>query len=357
MHAAQPGWHIAWHGTAFVQYARTFETRGTYQFGSVNRAMVQAGGPAAGGVVRFDFMGSAEPLTLTKRGVPQLLQASFHVDGETITDRAHPSPWIMELAGSYERAWGTDGAVSVYAAAIGEPALGPPVYLHRASAAANPVVPLGHHLQDDTHSSYGVVSAGVRWQSLHVEASAFNERQPENANTVFYYDGARLDAYAGRATIAAGAGWSVFGSYGYMPEMTAGHSHGAQHRIGAGAIRTSPAWSFSAVYGANDPVGSDRPRRALLFEAEHHSSGGGVLFGRAEFVQRTAEELALVGSINAVQDVGAVQLGYGWNVLARGRVTTRLGAHATLDVVTPQLEPFYGTGTPLSLGVHAQVSW
>lgn len=64
-----------------------------------------------------------------------------------------------------------------------------------------------------------------------------------------------------------------------------------------------------------------------------------------------------MGSINAVQDVGALQLGYGRSVLSRGRVSTRLGAHATVHVVPPQLEPFYGARAPLALGLYAQVSW
>jgi len=355
--ASTPGWHVGWHGTAFVQYARTFGTRGTYQLGSVNRVMAQAGGPAAGGDVRFDFMGSIEPLTLTDRGVPQLLQASFHTsDGTIITDRAHPSPWIMALSASYERALSEDVAVTLYGAAIGEPALGPLVYLHRASAAANPVVPLGHHLQDDTHSSYGVVTAAVRWQHLHIEASAFNERQPEGTDHVFYYEGARLDSYSARATVAAGAGWSLFGTYGYLPAMTQGHAHGAQHRIGTGAILTSPTWLVTFVYGANDPIGGARTRRSVLVEAQRLWHGGHLFFTRAEFVQRTAEELELVGSINEVQDVGAVQLGYGRDVW-RGAVTVGVGAHATVQVVTPQLEPFYGARMPLAFGVHSQVSW
>ena len=353
-----PSWRAGWHGTAFVQYVSTFGSRGTYQLGSVNRVMVDAGGPAAGGAVRFDFMGSVEPVTLTERGAPQLLQASFHTsDGTTITDRAHPSPWIMALAATYERMLSADVAVSLYGAAIGEPALGPPVYLHRASADANPVVPLGHHLQDDTHSSYGVITGGVRWRTLHLEASAFNQRQPEGSDHVFYYKGARLDAYSTRATFAVGTAWSLFGSYGYLPEATGGHAHGAQHRIGAGAIRSSPTWQLSFVYGANDLIGSARPRRSLLAEAQRHWPDGNVFFTRAEFVQRTAEELELVGSINTVQDVGALQLGYGRDVLSRGVVTVRLAAHSTVHVVTPQLEPFYGARAPLALGAHAQVSW
>ena len=79
------GWMAGWSGSAFVHYARTFETRGAYQFGSVNRVMLHAGGPWAGGTVDLHLMGSAELLTLGARGAPQLLQVAFHADGGTVT--------------------------------------------------------------------------------------------------------------------------------------------------------------------------------------------------------------------------------------------------------------------------------
>jgi len=47
-----PGRQLSVVGTAYLQYVRTFGTRGAYQFGSVNRAMVDAGTPWAKGVVR-----------------------------------------------------------------------------------------------------------------------------------------------------------------------------------------------------------------------------------------------------------------------------------------------------------------
>ena len=44
---------------------------------------------------------------------------------------------------------------------MGAPAIGPPVFMHRASAEVNPTAPLGHHSLDATHVTHGVVTAGV----------------------------------------------------------------------------------------------------------------------------------------------------------------------------------------------------
>ena len=353
---SKSGWQAAFAGTAFVQYVQTFDTRGAYQFGSVNRVMLHATGPGAGGTVGLHVMGSAELLTLGARGAPQLLQAAFHANGEMVTDHVHPSPWLMELAGSYDAVLSEDLAVSFYAAAIGEPVLGPPVYLHRASATANPVVPLGHHLQDDTHSSYGVLSYGMRWPGVQLELSAFNDRQPEEVGPVFYYDGARLDASAGRATISAGKGWSLFGTYGYMPATTGGHAHDAQHRIGVGALRDAKPWSLSIVYAANNPVGAAGPRHSLLAEGQWEGADRSALYFRVEYVQRTAEELALVGSISAIQDIESMQVGYSRALASRGTVVGRLGAHITVDLVGLQLEPFYGMATPFGIAVYGELT-
>jgi hypothetical protein len=347
------------HGTMFLQYVRTFGPRAAYQLGSVNRLMVDIGGPRWGGVLRFRAMGSAEPLTLSDRGTPQPLQVAFTSDGRTITDRAHASPWIMELAASYERAIARDMTVSVYGAAIGEPALGPPVYLHRPSAAANAAVPLGHHAQDITHSSFGVVTLGLAKGRVRLEGSAFNDRQPDEPGTVFYYRDARLDAYAARATLAVRAGWSLASSYGYLPATSGsvGHSHGALHRVSVAAVDTRPPWFITIAYSANEPLGSALPSRTVLAETERRWTAGHALFARAEFVQRTDEELGLVGSVDERQDIKAFQVGYARALPSVAGNPARIGAHATLAIIPPQLEPFYGRRTPLTLAVYAQISW
>jgi hypothetical protein len=351
-------WRPSLEVTAYLQYIQTSRIRGAYQFGSINRAMLQTGGSALGGSIRLRAMGSAEPVTLTERGAPQPLQVSFTSDGETITDRAHPSPWLMELAASYERviSEGGDVTVSLYAAAIGEAALGPPIYFHRGSAVANSAVPLGHHSQDVTHSSYGVVTAGVTAGIVGLEFSAFNDRQPEEPGIVFYYDGARLDSYAARATVTTKGGSRLSGFYGYLPAAGGGHHHDALHRFGAALTHDGSPWSFSLVYSANDPLGSTRRANTVLLEGARRWSGGHVLFARAEYVQRTDEELALIGSINALQDVEALQLGYAMAVGGSG-MQFRVGGYTAINLVPPQLEPFYGTRTPLTLNAFGQVSW
>ena len=60
-----------------------------------------------------------------------------------------------------------------------EPALGPVTYIHRESASENPSAPLSHHLQDSTHTSFGVVTTGFVIDRFKIEASAFNGHEPD----------------------------------------------------------------------------------------------------------------------------------------------------------------------------------
>src|SRR2546422_8233242 len=66
-------------------------------------------------------MVSAEPLTLTPRGYPELLQAAEPYRGGTLTDRQHPHELISELSVGFEHPVGSRVGASLYAAPVGEP--------------------------------------------------------------------------------------------------------------------------------------------------------------------------------------------------------------------------------------------
>ena len=64
-------------------------------------------------------------------------------------------------------------------APLGEPALGPVAFMHRASAGENPTAPLGHHWLDSTHITSNVITAGWGRGRVALEASAFHGREPD----------------------------------------------------------------------------------------------------------------------------------------------------------------------------------
>jgi len=137
-HATLGAWAVMLHGAVFLQYDRQSGTRAAEQLGSINWLMAVATRSAGRGAVRLRAMVSAEPWTVTGRGYPELLQVAEPYQGTTVTDRQHPHDVVSELAVLYERPVGAAG-LSLYLAPVGEPALGPVAYMHRPSAAYDPV--------------------------------------------------------------------------------------------------------------------------------------------------------------------------------------------------------------------------
>jgi len=304
-------------------------------------------------------MASAEYFTLTKAGYPQLLQVAQPYEGGTVADRMHPHELFSEVAIRYDRPAGADLRWAVYLAAVGEPALGPVAYLHRPSADNDLITPLGHHAQDVTHESFGVVTLELLSHTVHVEASAFNGNHPNEVRTNFDYHDARLNSFSARLTVNPNDHWSVAGSAGYLAAGTGAHTHDAQHRLALAIMHVAPreggAWSTSLIWGANVPTDTRQVLNTALLESNIDLDERNAVFGRAEYVTRTAEELALVGSISETVEVGSLALGYARRLGTLRRIGIWLGARGHVDVVPEELRLFYGTRTPAGFAVSVRL--
>jgi hypothetical protein len=109
------------------------------------------------------------------------------------------------------------------------------------------------------------------------------------------------------------------------------------------------------VYGANLPKGADKALHTVLLESSADLDGRNALFGRAEYVRRTAAELTLIGSVSPELNVWAVSLGYAREVGDIGALKASLGARVTANVIPEELQPFYGSRTPLGLFTYFRV--
>ena len=86
----------------------------------------------------------------------------------------------------------------VYAGLPGEPAFGPPSFMHRAAAMASPEAPITHHWLDSTHITFGVLTAGLVRDSWKLEASRFTGREPDEDR--YDIERPRMDSTAVRAS-------------------------------------------------------------------------------------------------------------------------------------------------------------
>ncbi len=359
-HAAAGAWTLMIHGVVFGVYDRQFGLRGDAKLGSINWGMLEAARSMGGGRMALRGMVSAEPWTIGRRGYPLLLQSGEAFGGAPLHDRQHPHDLVMEAAVLFQHALSRTLAAELYLAPVGEPALGPPAFPHRPSAADLPLAPIAHHWQDATHVTFGVVTAGLFTRRVKLEASLFNGREPNEIRTNFDYAGRRLDSYAVRVTANPCPAWSLSASGAHLssPEALAPHESitrvtvSVLHASGGTAART---WSHALIYGANAHDGhvdnSVLAESDLVVDARHR------LFARAEFVRKRSGDLDLApGSAAAAASVGEVTLGYARALWPHTRASIAIGALATVNVVPGALEPIYGSRLPRGVAVYARLA-
>src|SRR5205814_7335975 len=127
-----------------------------------------------------------------------------------------------------------------YAAASGEPALGPTAFMHRPSATNNPLPPIGHHWQDSTHISFGVLTAGVYNHFVKVEGSLFHGREPDEDR--WNFDFGALVSWSGRVSVNPTQETSFQLSYGYLNSPDAAQPGENLHRITASGSYSAPSF-------------------------------------------------------------------------------------------------------------------
>lgn len=355
-HAMLRSWELMVHGFAFPEYGKTGGLRGTDQFSLLNWGMLMASRRVRGGLLQFRTMLSIDPLTVPNGGYPLLLQVGETFRGQPLHDRQHPHDFWKELAVLYEVGITKRLALSLYAAPSGEPALGPVAFMHRPSAMDNPVAPLGHHWQDATHISYGVLTAGVytRWAKL--EGSVFNGLEPDEDRWIM--DQPRLDSWSGRLTVNPNARVSMTVGYGYLTSHERLHPGEDMRRVTASLLtgrklRDSGQWATAFVWGMNGHEGMWS--HASLVESEAILDRNNTVFGRAEIAERSADDLVIPQLAGQSFVVSTVTVGYIRDFVRHMGLTTGIGVRATGNSVPNALAEFYGSRTPTAFGVFLRL--
>lgn len=179
-------WNTMFMATAFLADIQQSGPRGGDKLYSTNWFMATAEHHVGSrGAFETELMLSLEPATITNRSYPLLFQTGETAYGVPLVDAQHPHNFVMSLGFHYTRELGEDTILDVYFAPVGDPALGPVAYPHRASAMELPEAPLSHHLQDSTHISDEVLTVGISYKKIKLEASGFYGSEPgENRWTI-----------------------------------------------------------------------------------------------------------------------------------------------------------------------------
>ena len=343
------GWMLMAHGEASLVEQQQTGPRGHDKFFSVNWVMPMAQKDFGKGELTLRAMFSLEPATITGRYYPELFQEGETAYGKPIVDGQHPHDLFMELAGIYDYKVGAHGLLSLYAGPVGDPALGPEAFPHRASIGDDPLAPLGHHLEDSTHIADDVVTGGLGWgwgqRGVRVEASGFHGREPDENR--WHIEAGAVDTWSTRVTAAPGKDWSMQYSVGHLHSPEQVHpeedvlrqtaSVAYHHATGWGALNAM------AVWGRNHTTGSAINANGYLLEAALRPQKQ-VVWTRIENADRTTDLLgALAPPVESV--VGRVQAytgGYAHRVWAWGDGSAELGAQVTGYGVPGTLKGLYG---------------
>jgi hypothetical protein len=145
----------------FAEFDHQGGPRGGNEFVAPNCWMGIATREMSRGRLTFTSMFSLDPATVGKAGYREIFQAGEALNGRPLIDRQHPHNLFMQLAAIWRVPMNESTGFTLAGAPVGEPALGPVAFMHRASAADNPTAPLSHHKFDSQHIAFGVVTAAV----------------------------------------------------------------------------------------------------------------------------------------------------------------------------------------------------
>lgn len=323
-------------------------------------AMVMANRPIGEhGRLGLRGMLSLDPL-MGRRGYPLLFAVGETADGvNKLVDRQHPHDLFMELAVSYSHDLGDGRAAFLYAGLPGEPALGPPTFMHRLSGLDNPEAPLGHHWFDSTHITWGVITAGFSTRTWKIEASAFKGREPDEKR--WDIETPRLDSWSVRAFWNPTANLSLQASTGFLKSPEQLHPDENEQRTTASTTWNKPLgpganWATTVAWSRKDlqpgPVLNAWLAESLIRWDDKHT-----VYARAE----RNDQGELFGEDNPLHHdiftVNKLSLGYQVEVPVTRDVRLAFGGLASAYAYPDALKPFYGDDGLKSFMVYTRLNF
>lgn len=342
-------WMLMFHGVAFLSALQQSGPRGSDKVFSTNWFMPMLRRQLGPGTFTTRVMLSLEPATVTNRYYPELFQQGETAFGRPIVDGQHPHDFVMELAALYDLKLGEKGLLSFYFAPMGDPAMGPTAYPHRASASENPIAPLGHHLEDSTHIADDVVTTGLTYKFARIEASGFHGREPDEFR--WDIDSGKIDSWSLRGTVNPGQNWSAQYSFAYLTSPEALHAQEDLHRMTASLMYNRPMrrgnWASTVLWGRNRNLDTGLIWNGYLGESTVRFAERNYIWGRFENVDRT-NELLLKNQFEPpnfeetiIGRVQAYTVGFEHDATLLPHLATGIGAQLTLYSTPASLKPEY----------------
>jgi hypothetical protein len=344
-------WMLMFHANVFVLDEQQSSPRGGDKFFSTNWFMPMAQRRLGSGVFTTRVMLSLEPATVSHERYPLLFQQGETAFGVPIADGQHPHNFIMELAALYDWRLGERSLLSFYFAPVGDPAIGPAAYPHRASAFENPIATLGHHQVDSTHIADDVMTVGLTYGRARIEASGFHGREPDEYR--WDIDQGKIDSWSTRLTIDPGKNWSGQYSYARIKSPEALFPTEDQERMTASVMYNRPLhygnWASTLLWGRTRSLHDNSVFNSYVLESTLRFHVRNYVWIRIESAERSNE---LILGENPLppgfqeQPIGQVQgymFGYDRDIDLVPHLASAIGAQFTTYGVPERLKPIYGS--------------
>lgn len=336
-------WTLMAHGILNLVYDHQSGPRGDNKAFASGMLMGMARRPLGNGILQFKAMLSPEPL-MGPSGYPLLLASGETANGrDRLIDRQHPHDFFMELSGSVSQNIGPKSSVFLYGGLPGEPAFGPPAFMHRESILDSPEAPITHHWLDSTHITFGVLTAGLVLDRVKLEVSRFNAREPDQHR--WNIETGPLDSTSVRLSWNPTRTLALQGSWGFFKDPEQLESGVNQKRLSASALwaeEIAPGWKAAAtlawgrktVQGHND---DGVAAEASLKHAQWTLFGRGEMTENRELVQGLDEPAYRVGKVS----IGAVR-----DFQIADHLSLGAGGLFSVNFVPDALAPLYGGHNP-----------
>lgn len=346
------------HGAIWPRYVNASTRRGDDRFDAPNWIMAMYSHPfSETSQLGARAMLSLDPLTEGGRGYPLLFQTGESWHDKALHDRQHPHDFFSELSLSYSQKLAHELSTFLYFGLPGEPALGPPAFMHRLSAMDNPDAPISHHWQDSSHITFGVATLGIVWKNVKVEGSIFTGREPDENR--YDIDRPRFDSYSGRISWNPTEHLALQVSHGYVKSPEALEPNAKLHRTTASAIYNRPLgpdanWANSFVWGQNNLTGEGKSQSFLVESNLQWRSE--TVYARFEHVQKSGHELVLADEDHGdFFGIGGYTLGYVHDFTHGKGIDVGLGGQVTLNSRPDELDRYYGDDLAYSAQVFLRI--
>jgi hypothetical protein len=278
---------------------------------------------------------SLEPYTIPEdEGYPQILQYVSAEHGGPAIDRMRAHDLLGEAA--VQAGWRpTQGTlVSVYGALVGDPAFGAPPAEMRSSGVDMAEAPFSYDIQETTHDSTKVITAGFSTRLFAVEGSVFHDGATTGDHTEIA-DG-DIDSRSVRLTLTPSQNLSIQVSRGELGEDDAKRDiTSASVSFGGPSVAVTALWTQREF--ADELLDAET---AYGFELALRG-GRHTFMGRAEWVDRP------LGFPEVPFEIGTEQtthfaVGYLFDFLAGTRYRAGAGVNVDYHTQSHDLQNRYG---------------